>query len=150
PEAVEWLWPGRVALGKVTILEGDPDEGKSCVALDIAARVTTGRPMPNSAASSLDPAGVVYVTAEDGLADTVRPRFDAAGGDANRVVVFPPDNVPQLDEVGLVLIEAAVRDCGVKLVVLDPLNAFLPDKVDTYKDHHVRRALKPLFALAAR
>jgi hypothetical protein len=150
PEAVDWLWYGRIPLGKVTILEGDPDEGKSCITIDIAARVTTGRQMPKSVDPALDPAGVVYITAEDGLPNTVRPRFDAAGGDPARVIVFPPDDMPELNDAGLALIEAAVGDLGAKLVILDPLNAFLPDKVDTHKDHHVRRALKPMFALAAR
>jgi hypothetical protein len=150
PEAVAWLWPGRIPLGKVTLLEGDPDEGKSCVAIDIAARVTRGLAMPNTCDAASEPAGVVFVTAEDGLADTIRPRLDAAGGDPERVLVFALDALPQIDEAGLQTIEHAIRACGARLLVLDPLNAFLSERVDTYKDHHIRRALAPLAALAAR
>jgi hypothetical protein len=150
PEAVEWLWPGRIPLGKVTLLEGDPDEGKSCVAIELAARVTRGVAMPNTCDPARDPEGVVFVTAEDGLADTIRPRLDAAGGNPERVLVFPLDALPQIDEEGLQTIEDAIRACGARLLVLDPLNAFLSERVDTYKDHHIRRALAPLAALAAR
>ena len=154
PETVEWLWPGRIPLGKVTLLEGDPDEGKSCVAIDLAARVTRGlaMPMPNTCDPdpARDPAGVVYVTAEDGLADTIRPRLDAAEGDPGRVLAFSLEALPQIDEAGLQTIENAIRACDARLVVLDPLNAFLSERVDTYKDHHIRRALAPLAALAAR
>jgi hypothetical protein len=150
PEAVVWLWAGRIPLGKVTLLEGDPDEGKSCVAIDIAARVTCGIAMPNTCDPARDPEGVVFVTAEDGLADTIRPRLDAAGGDPKRVLVFRLDELPQIDEAGLQTIERAMRACRAGLLVMDPLNAFLPEHVDTYKDHHIRRALAPLAALAAR
>src|SRR5438128_5920911 len=87
PESVEWLWAQRVPRGKVTLLDGDPDEGKSCIALDLAARVSSGAPMP------FDPtprtaAGAAILTAEDGLADTIRPRLEAAGADLARIVAF--------------------------------------------------------------
>jgi archaellum biogenesis ATPase FlaH len=153
PESVDWLWDGRIPLGKVTILEGDPDEGKSCVALDIAARVTTGMSMPNTIAintEAMAPAGCVYVTGEDGLGDTVRPRLDAAGGDPARVMVFDFDTLPELSAEGLEVMQAAITDCSAKLLVLDPLNAFLPDAVDSHVDKSVRRALRPLAALADR
>src|SRR5262249_27535834 len=97
-----------------------------------------------------DAEGVVFVTAEDGLADTIRPRLDAAEGDPERVLVFRLDALPQIDEAALQNIENAMRACGARLLVLDPLNAFLPARVATYKDHHIRRALAPLAALAAR
>lgn len=90
------------------------------------------------------------MTAEDGLGDTIRPRLDAAGGDPERVLVFQLDALPQIDEAGLQTIENAIRACDARLLVLDPLNAFLSERVDTYKDHHIRRALAPLAALAAR
>src|SRR5262249_57169965 len=92
----------------------------------------------------------VFVTAEGGLGDTIRPRLDAAGGDPERVLVFQLDALPQIDEAGLQTIENAIRACDARLLVLDPLNAFLSERVDTYKDHHIRRVLAPLAALAAR
>src|SRR6266566_9313517 len=84
PEAVSWLWPGRIPFGKLTMLDGDPGLGKSLVTLDLAARVSTGRPMPEEATGS-EPASVVILTAEDGLGDTVRPRLDALGADTTKI-----------------------------------------------------------------
>jgi hypothetical protein len=83
PEVVAWLWPARVARGKITVLAGDPGLGKSFVTLDVAARITTGRPWPDGGA--VEPGDVVLLSAEDGPADTIRPRIDALGGDPTRV-----------------------------------------------------------------
>src|SRR5688572_28847980 len=79
PEAVQWLWPGRIPLGKLSLLEGHPGIGKSHLTLDFAARVTIGRAFPGDD-DAFDRANVVILTAEDGLGDTVRPRLQAAGG----------------------------------------------------------------------
>ena len=128
----------------------DPDRATAAVLRVLAARVTRGLAMPNTCDPARDPAGVVFVTAEDGLADTIRPRLDAAEGDPERVLVFPLDTLPQIDEAGLQTIENAIHACGARFLVWDPLNAFLSERVDTYKDHHIRRALAPLAALAAR
>lgn len=85
-EDVQWLWFGRIPLGKVTIIDGDPDLGKSTVALDLAARVTVGSRMPDDATSDLaGPADVILISIEDGAADTIRPRANAAGADVHRV-----------------------------------------------------------------
>ncbi len=79
-EKVTWLWPGRIPLGKLTILDGDPGLGKSTITLDVAARVTCGLPMPAcDQGSALPPAKVILLSTEDGLADTIRPRLEAAG-----------------------------------------------------------------------
>lgn len=85
--AVEWLWPGRVAVGKYCLLCGDPGLGKSIVALDLMARLTTGRPCPEGGAAR-EPASVVLLSAEDDAADTIRPRFAAAGGDSDRMEIL--------------------------------------------------------------
>jgi hypothetical protein len=71
PESVEWLWPGRVPLGKLTVLDGDPGLGKSAMTLDIAARLSAGLELPDG--ERCEPAGVVLMSAEDGLGDTIRP-----------------------------------------------------------------------------
>jgi hypothetical protein len=152
PEPVRWLWPGRIPLAKLSLVEGHPGIGKSHLTIDFAARVTTGRAFPGDAPS--EPANVVILTAEDGLADTVRPRLEAAGGDASRVVVLEdfsmngeeprppiiPDDVPAIRK--LVLEEAAA------LVILDPFSAFLAGAINSWRDHDVRRALAPLARLA--
>ena len=78
PERVEWLWQGRIPLGKITLIDGDPGPGKSAAATDLAARVSVGKPWPDG--MDCGAGGVVILSAEDGLADTIRPRFDAAGG----------------------------------------------------------------------
>ncbi len=150
PEQVEWLWPGRLPLGKVSILDGDPGLGKSTVTLDLAARVTTGQPLPDGSAGRLG--GVVLTSAEDGLADTIVPRLQAAGADLERVRAFEATadhGLPTIPE-GLGRIEAAIVEVGAVLVVIDPLMAVLGHDVNAHRDQDVRRALAPLAALAER
>jgi hypothetical protein len=158
-EPVSWLWPGRIPLGKLTVLDGDPNLGKSTVTLDLAARVTTGSPMPGEQDRG-EAASVVLLTAEDGLADTVRPRLDAAGADPSQVVVM--DSIVETEEDGQQIerpaslpddigrLEATVRRERAALVVVDVLNAFLGARVDNYRDQDVRRALMPLAKMAER
>lgn len=153
PERVEWAWPGRLALGKVTVLDGDPGTGKSTIALDIAARITTGSSMPDGG-PGIGPAGVVVCSAEDGLADTIRPRLEAVGADLARVVsltigdVGGERSIAIPDDLGA--LEAAIINVGAKLVIIDPLMAHLPGSVNSYRDQDVRRALGPLAALGER
>ncbi|MCC7084839.1 MAG: AAA family ATPase [Pirellulales bacterium] len=158
PEEVSWLWPGRIALGKVTMIAGDPGLGKSFLSLDIAARVSTGAAWPDS--DELAPrGGVVILTCEDGLADTIRPRLDAAGADVRRIVAL--QGVAASDDGGeyqrgvdlsrdLSVVEAAVdavNDC--RLLVVDPFPAFL-GKTDSHKNAEVRSVIAPLAELAER
>ena len=147
PERVRWLWEPRLPFAKVVLLLGRPDEGKTTLALDIAARVSTGAAMPFST-TKRTPAGVVVLTAEDGLADTVRPRLEAAGADLDRIVSAVPDELPTLDEPGLAYIRGLVERVDAKLVIVDPFAAFIPDGVDTHKDHSSRRLLRKLSLLA--
>lgn len=154
PEPVHWLWPGRIPLGKLTILDGDPGLGKSMITCDIASRVSTGRAMPDGEYSDLGaPAGVVLLSAEDGLADTIRPRLDAAGADCKRIAAL----THVVDEKGLMKapsvadisdIERAIAATGAKLIVIDPVMAFLPEKTKSHNDQEVRRVLSPLVELA--
>lgn len=153
PEVVTWLWHGRIPYGKITVLDGDPGLGKSTITIDIAARVTTGRAMPDESVSSSRSA-VLFLTAEDGVADTIVPRLAAAGGDASRVFVLasveddngkprPPMLPADIDRVA-----GIVRQHGIRLVIVDPLMAFLGGGVDSFKDHDIRRALHPLAVMA--
>jgi hypothetical protein len=152
PESVEWLWPGRLPLGKLAVLDGDPGLGKSAVTLDLAARVSAGMELPGG--GRCGPAGVVLLSAEDGLADTVRPRLDAAGADAERIVALftAADRNGTERTISLTqdldIVERAVDRVGARLVVIDPLMAFLSGKTDSHKDQDIRRALAPLAALA--
>lgn len=148
PESVQWLWPGRIARGKLHILAGDPDLGKSFISLDVAARITTGRGWP--AGGTPEVGNVIALSAEDDAADTVRPRFEAMGGDPYRLYVKPregdgltlqPNDVREL--------ELLIKATGAVLVVMDPLNAYLGN-VDSYKDADVRKILGPISEVAAR
>lgn len=158
PERVNWLWPGRLPLGKLVMLDGDPSVGKSTLSVDIAARLTTGSPMPDGSRLA-SPADVVLMSAEDGAADTIRPRLDAAGGDPSRVHLFvevadtAPDGSPRRRPpslpVDVARLERLVVDTGAKLVIVDVLAAYLGG-ADSHKDTDVRRVLHPLAAMAAR
>ncbi len=160
PEPVRWLWPGRIALGKLTLLVGDPGVGKSVVTLDLAARVSSGISWPDLPLLPVNPASVVLLSAEDDLADTIRPRLDAAGADPARVVAIQAvrrtyaDGQTQDDyfdlTTDLLALEAAITqtsDC--RAVIIDPLTAYL-GKTDSHKNAEVRAILAKLFELAAR
>jgi len=154
PERVRWLWDGRIALGKLNLVDGDPGTGKSAATTDLAARVSVGKVWPDGAGCKAG--GVVILSAEDGLADTIRPRFDAAGGDPSKVVAVStvPDAEGNERQIAipddLHIIEAAIERVGAVLVVIDPLMAFLPGEVNSHRDQDVRRALAPLARLAER
>src|SRR5215218_2634670 len=148
-ETVEWLWERRIPLGKITVLDGDPDNGKSVLTTDLAARVTTGRPMPYGFGKTFPQAGVVILSAEDGVGDTIRPRFDAAGGDPSKVVILGNDDPFGLPE-DLPQLERAIDRVVAKLVIVDPIMAFLGENINSNSDKDVRSALKPLKQLAER
>ena len=157
PEPISWLWPGRIPLGKLTLVVGDPGLGKSFLLLDVAARISVEAPWPDGGTA---PKGkVILLTAEDGLADTVRPRLDTMGGDPASVVALKGvrrrGSNDSLTEAGLNLardiqeMEAAIVGTGAIMVGIDPLSAYL-GKTDSYKDAEVRGLLAPLAALAER
>lgn len=151
PECVAWLWPGRIPLGKLSVVDGDPGLGKSAMTTDLAARVSTGRPWPNG--EECEAGGAVICSAEDGLADTIRPRLDAAGGDASRVLSLATVSDGAAERILVIpedldLIRQGIERVGAKLVIVDPLMAFLSGKVNAHKDQDVRRALAPLAKLA--
>jgi AAA domain-containing protein len=152
PEVVTWLWPGWIPRGKLTILDGDPGLGKSTLLLDLAARVTKGDPLPDGGAAPLG--AVVLLTAEDGLADTVRPRLDNLGADVARVHAMQGVRGERgaLDAVTLPLhlpaLRAAIEQTGAVLVIVDPFTAYLSEGVNSRIDHDVRRTLAPLARLA--
>jgi len=160
PELLRWLWPGRIALGKLTLLCGDPGLGKSFVTLDLAARVSSGTTWPDMPLLPNPAGSVVLLSAEDDLADTIRPRLDAAGANAASVVAIQAvrrtrsngqvvEDYFDLTE-DLPALETAIRqtpEC--RLVVIDPLTAYL-GKTDSHNNAEVRAVLAKLFELAAR
>jgi hypothetical protein len=167
PELVRWLWAQRLPLGKFALVDGDPGLGKSTMLLDIAARVTRGDLMPDgSAPDTVGPAGVVLVQAEDGLADTIVPRLIAAGADRARIRAFTAVSEPEeRDHEGLIRrpsrnrmphlgdmeqLGGLIADVSALLVIVDPLVAFLPPRVDSNKDSEVRQGLSGIVELAER
>jgi putative DNA primase/helicase len=156
PEKIEWLWPGRIAIGKQTLIGGEPGLGKSQIATALAAAVTTASNWPCDEGRA--PLGsVLILSAEDDAGDTIRPRLDAAGADVS--AVHQISAVCQRDGKGrrtfnlqadLALMESAIEHLGnVRLVIIDPVSSYL-GKVDSHKNADVRGALEPLGDMAAR
>lgn len=157
PEVVEWLWSGRLPYGKLAVLDGNPGTGKSTLTTDLAARLTTGRPMPGSA-DSTEPCDVLILNLEDGPGDTIRPRAEAAGANLSRIRVINKAPVSTDGATRLVPFQiprdlpylmGLIERHGVRLVVIDVLNQFIGRKADTYKDQDMRATLGPLADLAA-
>ena len=161
PQPVRWLWNGRIALGKLTLLVGDPGLGKSFLSMDIVARTTRGLPWPDDPESAPPVGDVLLLNAEDDPADTIRPRLDAAGADVRRVHVLegvkyidPETLKPTFSLFNLVrhldaLENELKKRPETRLVVIDPVSAFLGD-TDSHNNAEVRGMLAPLAALAAR
>jgi hypothetical protein len=153
PEAVDWLWPRRLARGKLTLVIGEPGGGKTFSVIDCGARVTRGAPWPDGTAPA--PGEVIVLTSEDGIADTLRPRLDRQGGDPARVHILRAvrvdgDEIPFTLERDLPQLARVLTDHpDTALVVLDPVSAYLGSR-DSYKDAEIRGLLSPLAALAER
>ena len=150
---IAWLWRGRLPLGKLTILEGDPGLGKSTLLLDLAARLTTARPLPDDPAMPDAPASVLLISAEDSAADTIRPRLQAAGAELSRVLVW--SHLPASLGGGLPYfpshlswVERMVEQFHPSLVVIDPLVAYLDPRFNAHSDQSIRQILTPFANLA--
>ena len=157
PEPVTWLWPGRIAIGKLTLIAGEPGLGKSQLLTTIAAATTTGGTWPNREGHAL-PGNVIILSAEDGLADTIVPRMIAAG--ANRERVHVGSAVQDSGAKGrrtfnmqadLLLLENKIEEIGdVRLVGIDPISSYMGGKIDTHKNTDVRGVLEAVSEMAAR
>jgi AAA domain len=151
--SVGWLWRGRIPLGKLTILDGDPGMGKSVLTLDICARATTGRPFPGDV-PAIGPVNVLVLNAEDDNEDTVKPRLRVMGADLDRVF-GPHEEGAGLTEpwrfpADTAQLEKTLQRTQARLVVIDPIVAFLERSILSSNDQSVRRALLPLAVLARR
>jgi KaiC/GvpD/RAD55 family RecA-like ATPase len=144
-EAVNWLWPGYLPQGKVVVVDGDPDVGKSTLLMDIAARVSTGGAMPDGH-QLVGPSDVLIMPAEDGLADTLKPRLVAAGADTARVhaidgMIGLPGDVDRL--------EAFIQSVNAGILIVDPFTAYL-QKVNISHEMDLRRVMGALIQIAER
>lgn len=147
PEAVTWLWAGRLPRGKLVMLDGPPGAGKTTLAIAIAAALSRGDALPGDVGR--EPVSSLLVSAEDGAADTLAPRAIAAGANRSRLHVFEaPLSVGASESglLGLAELARALDATGAVLLVLDPLAALL-DVRDAHRDADVRRALAPLQGL---
>ena len=148
-EQVEWLWEGFIPVGKLTMLHGDPGKGKTMAMLNLIAAFTTGRALldPPGSPQIREPINVIYQTAEDGLADTVKPRLVAAGADCSRIsVIDEGERMLSMTDERLIW---AIRETEAGLVVLDPIQAYLGENVDMHRANEVRPRLKRLGDMAA-
>ena len=159
PQPIEWLWPERIALGKLTLIAGDPGVGKSLLTLDIAARLSHGGPWPDKPSDMNRIGSVVLLSAEDDPADTLRPRLEAAGANLKRIHVLngvKREHRGGAGGLGLFCLESdlpmlaeairSVPDC--RLVLIDPITAYT-GRIDSHNNTEVRGLLAPLAALAA-
>jgi len=144
PEEVNWLWYPYIPFGKLTIIQGDSGEGKTTFVLAVISAMTKGDALPERDAA--EPVNVIYQTAEDGLADTIRPRLDALGADCSRVLVI--DESKKELSLSDERIRQAIEETAAKLIVLDPLQAYLGADVDMHRANEVRPILKRLGAVA--
>ena len=145
-QEIDWLWYPYIARGKITMIQGDPGEGKTTLALRLAAACSTGQALPGMTIT--EPVNVIYQTAEDGLGDTIKPRLMEAGADEDRVLNIVEDtfSLTLLDE----RIEAAIVQTGAKLMILDPVQGYVGEKVDMNRANEIRTVLKNVAAVAER
>lgn len=146
-QEIQWLWKPYLPFGKITILQGDPGDGKTTLILAIAAAVTRGIPLPECDTAT-GPSPVIYQTAEDGLGDTIKPRLVNAGADCQRVLVI--DESQQELTLSDARIEQAITETGARLFILDPLQAYLGADVDMHRANEVRPVFKRLSLVAER
>jgi DNA repair protein RadA/Sms len=143
PEEIEWLWEPLIPYKKITILEGDPELGKSYLCMHLAALVTRGGKLPDG--STVAKGRVLYISAEDDAADTVRPRMETMGADLTRVRVL--DGFLILTDEGQRLVREEMKRRRPHLVVIDTLYSFMSDKVDLAKPTSIRAELHKLAEL---
>ena len=147
PIEVEWVWHPYIPRGKLTLLEGDPGQGKSWISLGIATALSLGHGLPGQEDPKL-PSRVLVMTAEDGLDDTIRPRLDSMGADVTRV--YACEGVDSFDEEGLDLLENRAAELRPDLMVVDPLVAYIGARVDIHRANETRAVLSRLASIADR
>ena len=144
-QEVKWLWYPFIPYGKLTIIQGDPGDGKTTLVLNIAAKLSRGECL-DSDMDVQEPVNVIYQTAEDGLADTVKPRLEIAGADCEKILVIDESDksLSMADE----RLEEALARTGAKVLILDPIQAYLGGGMDMNRANEARDMTKKLGLLA--
>ena len=144
-QEIEWLWFPFIPYGKLTIIQGDPGDGKTTLVLNLAAKLSKGEALDKDM-DIKEPIIVIYQTAEDGLADTVKPRLELAGADCEQIIVIDESDksLSMADE----RLEEAIQTTGAKLLILDPIQAYLGGGMDMNRANEARDMTKKLGALA--
>lgn len=145
PVPVEWLWYPYIPFGKLTVIQGDPGEGKSTFVLNLVAMLTKGQPMPDGFTYSKSRVAI-YQCAEDGMADTIKPRLEQAGADCKKVAYIIDDDIALTLEDGR--IETAIKETGASIFIIDPIQAFIPPDSDMLSATKMRSTLRKLAATA--
>ena len=143
---VEWLWYPYIPYGKITIIEGDPGEGKTTLVLKLAAALSRGLPLPCDDDKEYEPIHIIYQTAEDGIEDTIKPRLEKAGADCSMIrVIDETDKELSMTDDRL---EQAIIETGARLIILDPIQAYIGATVDMHRANDIRPVLKHLGIIA--
>lgn len=143
---VEWLWYPYIPYGKITIIEGDPGEGKTTLVLKLAAALSRGLPLPCDDDKEYEPIHIIYQTAEDGIEDTIKPRLEKAGADFSMIrVIDETDKELSMTDDRL---EQAIIETKARLIILDPIQAYIGATVDMHRANEIRPVLKHLGIIA--
>lgn len=143
---VEWLWYPYIPYGKITIIEGDPGEGKTTLVLKLAAALSRGLPLPCDDDKEYEPIHIIYQTAEDGIEDTIKPRLEKAGADCSMIrVIDETDKELSMTDDRL---EQAIIETVSRLIILDPIQAYIGATVDMHRANEIRPVLKHLGIIA--
>ena len=147
-QEVDWLWFPFIPFGKISMIQGDPGEGKTTLALRLAAACSRGFSLPNTPEQERVPINVIYQTAEDGLGDTIKPRLMDAHADENRIFCIDESekSLTLLDE----RIEKAIDRTGARLIILDPVQGYVGERIDMNRANEIRTVMKKLAAVAER
>jgi len=145
---VEWLWYPYIPYNKLTVIQGDSGDGKSTFVLKLAAMLTKGEPMPFVDGAGQEPISVIYQSSEDDADDTIVPRFIKAGGDPEKLLFI--DEKEQYLSFSDPRLVHALEDTGARLVILDPLSAYIGEQTSINSANEVRRQMRPLIDAAQR
>ncbi len=138
---IDWLWYPYIPYGKLTVIQGDPGEGKSTFVLNLVSLLTNGQMMPDGYPIP-GPGVAIYQCAEDGMADTIKPRLEKAGANCNKVAYIIDDDITLTLEDGR--IESAIQETGATVFIIDPLQAFIPPDADMQSATKMRSVMRRL------